>query len=406
MANVVVGVTGGIAAYKSAALIRLFTEAGHSVQVVATTNATRFIGTTTLEALSHNKVQIVDPDLFTDVEGVKHVALAKAADLIVVAPSTASFLAKVSAGIADDLLTTTVLTASCPVIIAPAMHTEMWENTATQQNISTLKDRGFIIVDPGVGRLTGDDSGVGRLAEPENIFAAANAMLGDKPLAGVRVLVTTGGTREKIDPARFVGNFSSGKQGVAFARAALEMGASVRVIAANVDDSLMLGLEHVKVVSAIELEKSVNESLGTFDLLVMASAVADFSPTLVANEKIKRTVDGENIEISLKANPDIVAAVASNLRGSGSDAVIVAFAAESGKDLEALAKTKLQSKKCDFVVANSISSGEVFNSDQNSVVLVSQEISASFTGSKIEVARAVLEIVSSKVVRTPRGGSK
>ena len=406
MANVVVGVTGGIAAYKSAALIRLFTEAGHSVQVVATTNATRFIGTTTLEALSHNKVQIVDPDLFTDVEGVKHVALAKAADLIVVAPSTASFLAKVSAGIADDLLTTTVLTASCPVIIAPAMHTEMWENTATQQNISTLKIRGFFIVDPGVGRLTGDDSGVGRLAEPENIFAAANAMLGDKPLAGVRVLVTTGGTREKIDPARFVGNFSSGKQGVAFARAALEMGASVRVIAANVDDSLMLGLEHVKVVSAIELEKSVNESLGTFDLLVMAAAVADFSPTLVANEKIKRTVDGENIEISLKANPDIVAAVASNLRGSGSDAVIVAFAAESGKDLEALAKTKLQSKKCDFVVANSISSGEVFNSDQNSVVLVSQETSASFTGSKIEVARAVLEIVSSKVVRTPRGGSK
>jgi phosphopantothenoylcysteine decarboxylase / phosphopantothenate---cysteine ligase len=406
LANVVVGVTGGIAAYKSAALIRLFTEAGHSVQVVATTNATRFIGTTTLEALSHNKVQIVDPDLFTDVEGVKHVALAKAADLIVVAPSTASFLAKVSAGIADDLLTTTVLTASCPVIIAPAMHTEMWENTATQQNISTLKDRGFSIVDPGVGRLTGDDSGVGRLAEPENIFAAANAMLGDKPLAGVRVLVTTGGTREKIDPARFVGNFSSGKQGVAFARAALEMGASVRVIAANVDDSLMLGLEHVKVVSAIELEKSVNESLGTFDLLVMAAAVADFSPTSVANEKIKRTVDGDNIEISLKANPDIVAAVASNLRGSGSDAVIVAFAAESGKDLEALAKTKLQSKKCDFVVANSISSGRVFNADQNSVVLVSQEISASFTGSKIEVARAVLEIVSSKVVRTPRGGSK
>ena len=406
MANVVVGVTGGIAAYKSAALIRLFTEAGHSVQVVATTNATRFIGTTTLEALSHNKVQIVDPDLFTDVEGVKHVALAKSADLIVVAPSTASFLAKVSAGIADDLLTTTVLTASCPVIIAPAMHTEMWENRATQQNISTLKDRGFSIVDPGVGRLTGDDSGVGRLAEPEKIFTAANAMLGDKPLAGVRVLVTTGGTREKIDPARFVGNFSSGKQGVAFARAALEMGASVRVIAANVDDSLMLGLEHVKVVSAIELEKSVNESLGTFDLLVMAAAVADFSPTSVANEKIKRTVDGENIEISLKANPDIVAAVASNLRGSGSDAVIVAFAAESGKDLEALAKTKLQSKKCNFVVANSISSGEVFNSDQNSVVLVSQETSASFTGSKIEVARAVLEIVSSKVVRTPRGGSK
>ena len=406
MANVVVGVTGGIAAYKSAALIRLFTEAGHSVQVVVTTNATRFIGTTTLEALSHNKVQIVDPDLFTDVEGVKHVALAKSADLIVVAPATASFIAKVTAGIADDLLTTTVLTATCPVIIAPAMHTEMWENRATQQNISTLRDRGLLIVDPGVGRLTGDDSGVGRLAEPETILAAASSMLGAKPLNGVRVLVTTGGTRERIDPARFVGNFSSGKQGLAFARAASEMGASVRVIAANVDESLLLGLEHVNVVSAKDLQKSVNDSLESFDLLVMAAAVADYSPTVVASEKIKKIDTGESFEISLTANPDIVGAVSANLKASGSNAVIVAFAAESGKDLEALAKVKLESKKCDFVVANSISSGEVFNSDQNSVVLVSKDSSSSFTGSKIEVARAVLEIVSSKVVRSPRGESK
>ena len=406
MANVVVGVTGGIAAYKSAALIRLFTEAGHSVQVVVTTNATRFIGTTTLEALSHNKVQIVDPDLFTDVEGVKHVALAKSADLIVVAPATASFIAKVTAGIADDLLTTTVLTATCPVIIAPAMHTEMWENRATQQNISTLRNRGLLIVDPGVGRLTGDDSGVGRLAEPETILAAASSMLGEKPLNGVRVLVTTGGTRERIDPARFVGNFSSGKQGLAFARAASEMGASVRVIAANVDESLLLGLEHVNVVSAKDLEKSVNDSLESFDLLVMAAAVADYSPTVVASEKIKKIDTGESFEISLTANPDIVGAVSANLKASGSNAVIVAFAAESGKDLEALAKVKLESKKCDFVVANSISSGEVFNSDQNSVVLVSKDSSSSFTGSKMQVARAVLEIVSSKVVRSPRGESK
>ena len=406
MANVVVGVTGGIAAYKSAALIRLFTEAGHSVQVVVTTNATRFIGTTTLEALSHNKVQIVDPDLFTDVEGVKHVALAKSADLIVVAPATASFIAKVSAGIADDLLTTTVLTATCPVIIAPAMHTEMWENRATQQNISTLRDRGLLIVDPGVGRLTGDDSGVGRLAEPETILAAASSMLGAKPLNGVRVLVTTGGTRERIDPARFVGNFSSGKQGLAFAKAASEMGATVKVIAANVDESLLLGLEHVNVVSAKDLEKSVNDSLESFDLLVMAAAVADYSPTVVASEKIKKIDTGESFEISLTANPDIVGAVSANLKASGSNAVIVAFAAESGKDLEALAKVKLESKKCDFVVANSISSGEVFNSDQNSVVLVSKDSSSSFTGSKIMVARAVLEIVSSKVVRSPRGESK
>ncbi len=405
MANVVIGVTGGIAAYKSAALVRLFTEAGHSVQVVATANATRFIGTVTLEALSRNKVQIVDPDLFTDVESVKHVALAKSADLIVVAPATASFLAKVTAGIADDLLTTTVLTATCPVIIAPAMHTEMWENRATRQNISTLKDRGVIIVDPGVGRLTGEDSGVGRLAEPESILAAANAILGEKILAGVRVLVTTGGTRERIDPARYVGNYSSGKQGLAFARAALEMGARVNVIAANVDQTLLMGLEIENVVSAKELEKSVNQAIGSFDLLVMAAAVADYRPTSVASEKIKKIVAGENIEISLTANPDIVAAVSAKLSSSGSGAVVVAFAAESGEELESLARTKLGSKKCDFVVANSISSGEVFNSDENSVVLVSKDGSSRFSGSKTEVARAVLEIVSSKVVRTLKGDS-
>lgn len=406
MANVVVGVTGGIAAYKSAALIRLLSEAGHSVQVVATINATRFIGTTTLEALSHNKVQIVDPDLFTEVESVKHVSLAKSADLIVVAPATASFLAKVAAGIADDLLTTTVLTATCPVIIAPAMHTEMWENAATQQNVSTLRIRGLRIVDPGVGRLTGEDTGVGRLAEPEVILSAANALLGERILEGVRVLVTTGGTRERIDPARYVGNFSSGKQGIAFARAAIEMGACVKVIAANVDQSLLQGIEHSNVVSASDLSKSINDAIGSFDLLVMAAAVADYSPTNVSDMKIKRSASGENIQISLTANPDIVAAVSEKIRRTGSGELIVAFAAESGDDLESLAKLKLNSKMCDFVVANSISSGEVFGSDQNSVLLVSESDSSRFSGSKLEIARAVLEIVSSKVVRSPRGESK
>jgi phosphopantothenoylcysteine decarboxylase/phosphopantothenate--cysteine ligase len=406
MANVVVGVTGGIAAYKSAALIRLLSEAGHSVQVVATINATRFIGTTTLEALSHNKVQIVDPDLFTDVESVKHVSLAKSADLIVVAPATASFLAKVAAGIADDLLTTTVLTATCPVIISPAMHTEMWENAATQQNVSTLRNRGVNIVDPGFGRLTGEDVGVGRLAEPEVILSAASALLGERILEGVRVLVTTGGTRERIDPARYVGNFSSGKQGLAFARAAMAMGASVKVIAANVDQSLLQGIEHSNVVSSFDLSESIEHAIGSFDLLVMAAAVADYSPTIVSDMKIKRSASGENIQISLTANPDIVAAVSERTRSTGSDAVIVAFAAESGDDLESLAKIKLLSKKCDFIVANSISSGEVFGSDQNSVLLVSESDSNRFSGSKLEIARAVLEIVSSKVVRSPRGEYK
>ena len=406
MANVVVGVTGGIAAYKSAALVRLLSEAGHNIQVVATANATRFIGTTTLEALSHNKVQLVDPDLFTDVESVKHVSLAKSADLIVVAPATASFLAKVSAGIADDLLTTTVLTATCPVIIAPAMHTEMWENPATRQNVATLKDRGIRIVDPGVGRLTGEDTGVGRLAEPESIVAAVNALLGDRSLAGVRVLVTTGGTREKIDPARYIGNFSSGKQGLAFARAASQMGASVNVIAANVDDSLLAGLDYVSVISASDLDKKLTDAVGSFDLLIMAAAVADYSPVNVSGEKIKRATTGDSLEISLRVNPDIVAAVAAKAKAISPDVVIVAFAAESGSDLEALAKEKLKTKDCDFIVANSISSGEVFGSDQNAVILVSESESLSFAGSKTEVATAVLENVSSKVVRTPKGEPK
>jgi phosphopantothenoylcysteine decarboxylase/phosphopantothenate--cysteine ligase len=403
MANVVVGVTGGIAAYKSAALVRLFTEAGHSVQVVATVNATRFIGTTTLEALSHNKVQVVDPDLYSDVETVKHVALAKSADLIVVAPATASFVAKVAAGIADDLLTTTVLSASTPVVIAPAMHTEMWENEATQHNVSTLIERGLHIVNPGVGRLTGEDTGVGRLAEPEQIFEASIALLGEQLLSGVRVLVTTGGTREKIDPARFIGNFSSGKQGIGFARAAKDLGATVRLIAANVDQSLLQGLDYISVVSAAELDKRVNEAVGSFDVLVMAAAVADYRASKIESSKIKRTEAGESIEISLTANTDILAATSKRAKMLDENVLIIGFAAESEDELEELARKKLKAKGCDFVVANSIGSGEVFNSDLNSVVLVSTENTANFSGAKYEVARSVLEVIASKVVKNQKG---
>jgi phosphopantothenoylcysteine decarboxylase/phosphopantothenate--cysteine ligase len=405
LANVIVGVTGGIAAYKSAALIRVFAEAGHNVQVVTTVNATRFIGQTTLEALSHNKVEIVDPDLFTDVETVKHVTLAKKADLIVIAPATASFVAKVTAGIADDLLTTTVLTASCPVVIAPAMHTEMWENSATKQNIATLENRGIHIVNPGVGRLTGDDTGVGRLADPEEIFAYASGLLGDHLFKGVRVLVTTGGTRERIDPARFIGNFSSGKQGVAFAKAAQDMGASVRVIAANVDESLLLGLNVEVVVSAKELEKSLRAAVGEFDVLVMAAAVADFSPSNESKQKIRRTeVDG-GLQLSLEPNSDILAGIVASIKKIGGEALIIGFAAESGGKLEELALKKLAAKGCDFVVANDISTGAVFNSEHNSVTLVSESESSRFSGSKYDVARGVLEAVSSKVVRAHKGDS-
>ena len=391
-----VGVTGGIAAYKSAPLIRLFSEAGHSVQVVATTNAFKFIGKTTLEALSGNPIALVDPELFTDVDQVKHIALAKSADLLVVAPATASFLAKIASGIADDLLTTTVLAANCPVVVAPAMHTEMWENAATVSNIETLQRRGITIVWPEVGRLTGEDSGAGRLAEPAEIFETALGALSG-PLTGIRVLVTAGGTREPIDAARFIGNFSSGKQGIAFARAAKLLGADVQLIAANIDGSLTSGLDTTPVGTALELSQELSLKLGSYDLLVMAAAVADYKPAQSTSTKLKRTEIGEQLNLSLVANPDILAETVKTLKSSGSKAVVVGFAAEASEDLESLARVKLSSKGCDFVVANDVSQGKVFGKDQTELVLVSGSESNRFQGSKLSVAKDVLSLLASSI---------
>jgi phosphopantothenoylcysteine decarboxylase/phosphopantothenate--cysteine ligase len=392
----VVGVTGGIAAYKSAPLIRLFSEAGHSVQVVATNNAFKFIGKTTLEALSGNPISIVDPDMFTDVDQVKHIALAKSADLIVIAPATASFIAKMTSGIADDLLTTTVLAATCPVIVAPAMHTEMWENKATAANIETLTLRGITIVWPAVGRLTGEDSGVGRLAEPEEIFETALAALRG-PLSGKRVLVTAGGTREPIDAARFIGNFSSGKQGVAFARAAKLLGADVEFIAANIDDSLTSGLTITNVGSAFELSKALEARFGTYDILVMAAAVADYKPIDSTSTKLKRSEIGEELNLLLVANPDILSETVKKLRSSDSKVVVVGFAAEASDNLESMAKIKLAAKGCDYLIANDISDGKVFGKDHTELVVVSQSGSNRFIGSKRSVAKEVLSLIASKM---------
>jgi phosphopantothenoylcysteine decarboxylase/phosphopantothenate--cysteine ligase len=396
VASVVVGVTGGIAAYKSAPLIRLFSEAGHNVQVVATNNAFKFIGKTTLEALSGNPISIVDPDLFTDVDQVKHIALAKSADLIVIAPATASFIAKMTSGIADDLLTTTVLAATCPVVVAPAMHTEMWENKATTANIETLTLRGITIVWPAVGRLTGEDSGAGRLAEPEDIFETALAALGGA-LSGKRVLVTAGGTREPIDAARFIGNFSSGKQGVAFARAARLLGADVELIAANIDDSLTSGLKTINVGSASELSQALEAKFGSYDILVMAAAVADYKPIKSTATKLKRSELGEELNLSLVANPDILAETVKKLRISATKAVVVGFAAEASDDLESLAKIKLAAKGCDYLIANDISNGKVFGKDDTELVLVSQSGSSKFQGSKQSVAKDVLSLIASNM---------
>jgi phosphopantothenoylcysteine decarboxylase/phosphopantothenate--cysteine ligase len=396
VANVVVGVTGGIAAYKSAPLIRLFSEAGHTVQVVATENAFNFIGKATLEALSKNPVSIVDPDLFTDVDQVKHIAIAKNADLIVVAPATASFIAKVAAGIADDLLTTTVLAATSPVVIAPAMHTEMWQAASTTANIKTLESRNFSIVPPGVGRLTGDDTGVGRLAEPEEIFDAALASLAG-PLSGLKVCVTAGGTREPIDAVRFVGNYSSGKQGIAFARAAKHLGAEVRLIAANIDEENLSGFEYTQVKTASELQSALMEQLETIDILVMSAAVADFSIQNPKLDKIKRSEVGESLNLTLSANPDILKEFVRAKNLNSKKVLTVGFAAEAGGNLEQLGKEKLQAKGCDFIVANDISNGSVFGSSETEVLLISQEGTRSYKGSKLSVANAVLGEVASKV---------
>ena len=391
-----VGVTGGIAAYKSAALVRLFSEAGHSVQVVATNNAFKFIGKSTLEALSGNPISVVDPDLFTDVDQVKHIAVAKSADLIVVAPATASFLAKMASGIADDLLTTTVLAATCPVVVAPAMHTEMWENKATVSNIETLKNRGVTIVWPAVGRLTGEDSGAGRLAEPEEIYETALASLGG-PLKGKRVVVTAGGTREPIDAARFIGNFSSGKQGIAFARAAKLMGAEVELIAANIDHQLTSGLKTTDVTTALELSQALAAQSGNYDLLVMAAAVADYKPSDATTSKLKRSELGEKLDVSLVATSDILTETVTALKKAASKAVVVGFAAEASEDLEPLAKSKLSAKGCDYVLANDISDGKVFGKDETELLLVSKSATQRFKGSKQAVATDILSLIASNI---------
>ena len=396
MANVVVGVTGGIAAYKSAPLIRLFSEAGHSVQVVATENAFKFIGRATLEALSQNPVFIVDPELFTDVDQVKHIAISKSADLIVVAPATASFIAKVAAGIADDLLTTTVLAATAPVVLAPAMHTEMWQAASTVQNISTLESRNFSIVSPGVGRLTGQDTGIGRLAEPEVIFETAVAFL-EGPLTGFRVCVTLGGTREPIDAVRYIGNHSSGKQGIAFAKAAKSLGAEVSVIAANVDSEALLGIEVTKVQTALQLHEELMRKVDKIDVLIMAAAVADFSPDNPSSTKLKRSELGSNLSLNLSANPDILKEFVTAVSAASRRVLTLGFAAEAGGDLEDIARAKLLAKGCDYILANDVSNGAVFGSDDNSVLLISRSTKSLHQGTKVSIANAVMSELATKV---------
>ena len=455
--RIIVGIGGGIAAYKAAMLLRLFAKNGDEVIAMPTPNATKFVGVPTLEALSGNPVST---DVFDRVPEVNHVRQAEQADAVVIAPATADLLARLAAGRADDLLSSTVLTTHAPVILAPAMHTQMWEHPATQANVQTLRSWGYHVIEPAIGRLTGPDSGPGRMPEPEDIFAVAldviarfpkgqvhpvytpgyapteplytgteqermaaarqatltSALLGQDadasaddsgPLAGRLVVITAGGTREALDPVRFLGNRSTGKQGVALAEAARDLGATVHLIGANLEVPAPEGVQVTRVVSALELREATLEASAAADVLVMSAAVADFRPAEFAEFKIKKSADSEDAPvIQLVRNPDILREVVvrrQQAREAGDSTLgpklIVGFAAETGsaeKTPLELGREKLQRKGTDFLAVNTVGVNRGFGTDDNTITLLSTLVDEApvFSGSKKELSVRLLEHVA------------
>lgn len=405
--RIVVGVGGGIAAYKVCALIRSFTESGHSVRVIPTESALQFVGRATFEALSGNPVQT---GVFADVPEVAHVRLGQEADLVVIAPATADLMARAVAGRADDLLTATLLTARCPVVFAPAMHTEMWEHAATVWNVATLRERGNIVIEPASGRLTGKDTGAGRMPEPEEIFTLASLLLErtaalPRDLEGHRLVVSAGGTREPLDPVRFLGNRSSGKQGYALARLAAQRGAQVTLVAGAVAD---LGdpaaVDVVRVRTAEEMREAVMKHAVDADAVIMSAAVADFRPATVATSKIKKGAD-EPDSIPLIRNEDILAGLVQARRDGtlASSTVIVGFAAETGDESGGVldhARTKLARKGCDLLVVNAVGDGKAFEVDHNDGWLLGADgtETAIEPGSKSLMASRVLDALAGLLV--------
>ncbi len=470
--RIIVGIGGGIAAYKAAMLLRLFAKNGDEVIAMPTPNATKFVGVPTLEALSGNPVST---DVFDRVPEVNHVRQAEKADAVVIAPATADLLARLAAGRADDLLSSTVLTTHAPVILAPAMHTQMWEHPATQANVQTLRSWGYHVIEPAIGRLTGPDSGPGRMPEPEDIFAVAldvikrfpkgrvhpvytpgyapteplytgteqermaaarqvtltSALLGQGdsgqvepgqiepsqatgasepvrgPLSGRLVVITAGGTREALDPVRFLGNRSTGKQGVALAEAARDLGATVHLIGANLEVPAPEGVQVTRVVSALELREATLEASAAADVLIMSAAVADFRPAEFAEYKIKKSADSEDAPvIQLVRNPDILREVVvrrQQAREAGDSVLgpklIVGFAAETGsaeKTPLELGREKLQRKGTDFLAVNTVGVNRGFGTDDNTITLLSTLVDEApvFSGSKKELSVRLLEHVA------------
>lgn len=392
--NVVVGITGGIAAYKAVSVVRALVLAGHDVHVIATENALKFVGRPTLEAISRNTVH---SELYEGVAEVRHVAIGQAADLIVIAPATANTVAKLAAGLADDLLGNAVLASTAPVVIAPAMHTEMWQNPATVANIATLKSRGITVVGPAVGQLTGADSGPGRMSEPDDIVRAALEQAASvQDLAGKRILVTAGGTREPLDPVRFIGNRSSGRQGVALALAAAARGATVTLIAANLEIAAPTSIAVQRVSTTLELQDAVVAASENADVVIMAAAVADYRPETVADAKIKKETQGDELVLRLVKNPDILQSISSARRP---DQIIVGFAAETEQDdakLLELGRAKIARKGADYLVVNRVGWTEGFATERNTVLVLhagGDRVSEA-SGSKQSVADRILDVLA------------
>jgi phosphopantothenoylcysteine decarboxylase / phosphopantothenate---cysteine ligase len=399
--RIIVGVSGGIAAYKACTVVRQLTEAGHLVRVVPTESALRFVGAATFEALSGNAVHT---GVWNDVHEVPHVRIGQEADLVVVAPATADLLARAVAGRADDLLTATLLTARCPVLFAPAMHTEMWFHPATIDNVATLRRRGAVVLEPASGRLTGADSGAGRLPEAEEITTLAHLLLERADalpydLAGVKMLVSAGGTREPIDPVRFIGNRSSGKQGYAMARVAAQRGADVTLIAGNtVGLTDPAGVDVVHIGSAAQLRDAVSKHAPDANVLVMAAAVADFRPAHVETNKIKKGPKGQGEpSIDLVRTDDVLAgAVRARTDGQLPNMrAIVGFAAETGDangDVLFHARAKLARKACDLLVVNAVGENRAFEVDSNDGWLLASD------GTEVALEHGSKTLMASRIV--------
>jgi phosphopantothenoylcysteine decarboxylase/phosphopantothenate--cysteine ligase len=400
----VLGVGAGIAAYKVCDLLRRLTESGHDVRVVPTRDSLHFVGVATWEALSGQRV---DASVFEDIPEVPHVRLGQQADLVVVAPATADLLAKAAHGLAGDLLTSTLLTARCPVVFVPAMHTEMWEHPATVANVATLRARGSIVLEPAEGRLTGVDTGKGRLPEPAAVLDVLRAVLRDATAPGAdlrdrRVVVSAGGTREPLDPVRYLGNRSSGRQGSALAAIAAARGARVTLVAANVSLPAPAGVSVVPVETTAQLREVVLTAAVDADVVVMAAAPADFRPAVPSETKIKKAADGSATVLELVQNPDILADLVASRTGKAP--LVVGFAAETGDaqhSVEDYGREKLARKGCDLLVVNDVSGGKVFGHGTNEAVVLGADGSATAVplGSKEELAETVWALVAERLPR-------